>query len=201
MKRWMPVVVAAGIALSACGPTLSGSAAVVGDQRLTDSELAETTSQLTEGLGIPDSPQVSQAVLSRWIVTELVDELAARKGIGVTKGEIDSAIADEAKRAGGQQALEQSALEAGVVPEMIPDVIRTTLLIEAMTKGTITGDDPTGQTGLLTQVQQLSDELDPQVSPRFGTWDAEQLAVGALPDDLSTPAHATSALTDVPPQQ
>ncbi|MBK6763317.1 MAG: hypothetical protein IPG68_08580 [Micrococcales bacterium] len=86
MKRWMPVVVAAGIALSACGPTLSGSAAVVGEQRLTDSELAETTSQLTEGLGIPDSAQVSQAVLSRWIVTELVDELAARKGIGVTKG-------------------------------------------------------------------------------------------------------------------
>ncbi len=201
MKRWMPVVVAAGIALSACGPTLSGSAAVVGEQRLTDSELAETTSQLTEGLGIPDSAQVSQAVLSRWIVTELVDELAARKGIGVTKGEIDSAIADEVQNAGGQQALEEGALQAGVVPEMIPDVIRTTLLIEAMTKGTITGDDPTGQTGLLTQVQQLSDELDPKVSPRFGTWDAEQLAVGALPEDLSVPADATTALTDVPPQQ
>jgi hypothetical protein len=201
MKRWMPVVVAAGIALSACGPTLSGSAAVVGEQRLTDSELAETTSQLTEGLGIPDSAQVSQAVLSRWIVTELVDELAARKGIGVTKGEIDSAIADEVQNAGGQQALEEGALQAGVVPEMIPDVIRTTLLIEAMTKGTITGDDPTGQTGLLTQVQQLSEELDPKVSPRFGTWDAEQLAVGALPEDLSVPADATTALTDVPPQQ
>ena len=201
MKRWMPVVVAAGIALSACGPTLSGSAAVVGDQRLTDSELAQTTSQLTTGLGIPDSPQVSQAVLSRWVVTELVDELAARKGISVTKGDVDAAIADEAKRAGGQQALEGSALQAGVVPEMIPDVIRTTLLIDAMTKVTITGDDPTGQTGLLTQVQQLSDELDPQVSPRFGTWDAEQLSVGALPEDLSTPADATTALTDVPPQQ
>lgn len=201
MKRWMPLVVAAGIALSACGPTLSGSAAVVGDQRLTDSDLAQTTSQLTEGLGIPDSPQVSQAVLSRWIVTELVDELASRKGISVTKGEVDSAIADETQRAGGQQALEDSALQAGVVPQMIPDVIRTTLLIDAMTKGTITGDDPTGQTGLLTQVQQLSDELDPQVSPRFGTWDAEQLSVGALPEDLSTPADATAGLTDVAPQQ
>ncbi|MBK6763316.1 MAG: hypothetical protein IPG68_08575 [Micrococcales bacterium] len=105
------------------------------------------------------------------------------------------------QNAGGQQALEEGALQAGVVPEMIPDVIRTTLLIEAMTKGTITGDDPTGQTGLLTQVQQLSDELDPKVSPRFGTWDAEQLAVGALPEDLSVPADATTALTDVPPQQ
>ncbi|HUM87656.1 MAG TPA: hypothetical protein PKH63_10110, partial [Actinomycetota bacterium] len=66
MKRWIPLVAAAGLALAACGPTLSGSAAVVGEQRLTDSELAETTTQLTEQLGIPESAQVSQAVLSRW---------------------------------------------------------------------------------------------------------------------------------------
>ncbi len=201
MKRWIPVVVAVGVAVSACGPTLSGSAAVVGEQRLTDSELAETTTALTEQLGIPESAQVSQAVLSRWIVAELVDEMASRKGVAVTKGDVDAAVAQEVERAGGQEALEQGALQAGVLPDAIPEVVRTTLLVEALSKGTITGDDPTGQTGLLTQIQQLSDEISPQVSPRFGTWDPAQLSVGALPDDLSTPAGAEEALVGLPPQQ
>jgi hypothetical protein len=200
IKRWIPAVLITGVVLSGCGQTLSGSAAVVGEERLTDSQLSQTTTQLTEKLGIDENPQVSQAVLSRWMVAELVAELASRKGISVTKGDVDAAIADETERAGGQEALEQSALQAGVLPETIPDVVRTSLLIEAISKVTVTGDDPTGESGLLVQVQQLSAELDPQVSPRFGTWDAQQLSVGALPDDLSQPV-TTEALTQLPTQQ
>jgi len=201
MKRWIPVVVAVGVAIAGCGPALSGSAAVVGEERLTDSALSETTTQLTQKLGIPESAQVSQVVLSRWVVAELIDELAVRRGVEVTKGAVDQSISEETERAGGREALEQSALQAGVVPEMIPEVVRTTLLIDQLSKISVTGDDPTGQTGLLVQVQQLSEELQPQVSPRFGTWDAEQLTVGALPDDLSTTADASGALTQQPTQQ
>ncbi len=201
MKRWIPVVVAVGVAIAGCGPALSGSAAVVGEERLTDSALSETTTQLTQKLGIPESAQVSQVVLSRWVVAELIDELAVRRGVEVTKGAVDQSISEETERAGGREALEQSALQAGVVPEMIPEVVRTTLLIDQLSKISVTGDDPTGQTGLLVQVQQLSEELQPQVSPRFGTWDAEQLTVGALPDDLSTTADASGALTRQPTQQ
>ena len=201
MKRWIPVVVAVGVAIAGCGPALSGSAAVVGEERLTDSALSETTTQLTQKLGIPESAQVSQVVLSRWVVADLIDELAVRRGVEVTKGAVDQSISEETERAGGREALEQSALQAGVVPEMIPEVVRTTLLIDQLSKISVTGDDPTGQTGLLVQVQQLSEELQPQVSPRFGTWDAEQLTVGALPDDLSTSADASGALTQQPTQQ
>lgn len=196
-KRLIPVVLAAGVALAGCGPTLAGSAAVVGDERLTDAQLADATSQLAEGLGIPQSAQVSQAVLSRWVVSQLVDELAQERGISVTKGAVDASIAEETERAGGVEALEQSALQAGVVPAMIPDVVRTTLLIQELSKVSVTPDDPSGQSGLLAQVQFISDQLDPQVSPRFGTWDAQQLSVGALPDDLSAPADATDALTQL----
>lgn len=184
-------MVLAGAVLAGCGEPLAGSAAVVGDARLTDQQLSQTVSTLTERLGIPESDQVSQAVLSRWMVAQMVDELAAQKGIAVTKGEVDQTIADESERAGGQEAFESGALQAGVLPEDIPGAVRTSLLIDKLTQTTITGDDPTGQTGLITAVQQLSEELDPQVSPRFGTWDAEQLTVGALPDDLSTPVVET----------
>lgn len=187
VKRWIPLLLVAGFALAGCGQNLAGSAAVVGEQRLTDSQLADAATTLTQRLGIPGSPQVSQALISRWVVAELVDELAARRGVDVTKGEVDAAIAEEEERAGGPEALEQGALQSGVLPEQIPDVVRTSLLVEAISKTTITGEDPSGQSGLLVQVQQLSDEVQPQVSPRFGTWDAQQLSVGSLPDDLSTP--------------
>lgn len=201
VKLWIPVLLVAGLGLVGCGPALSGSAAVVGEQRLTNADLATTTSQLTERLGIPQSAQVSQAILSRWVVAELVDELAARKNISVTQGAVDRAIADETERAGGADALEQGALQSGVLPDQIPDVIRTSLLIEEMSKFTITGDDPSGQSGLLVQVQQIAEELQPEVSPRFGTWDPQQLAVGALPDDLSSPELPADPMAQLQQQQ
>lgn len=192
MKKWLPAVVLAGLVLTGCGQTLAGSAAVVGDARLTDSELGQTVSTLSQQLGIPESDQVSQAVLSRWMVAEMVDQLAERKGISVTRGEVDQTIADQTEQSGGKEAFEAGALQAGVLPQDIPDAVRTSLLIDKLSRTTITGDDPSGQTGLITAVQALSEELDPQVSPRFGTWDAEQLSVGALPDDLSTPVVQTA---------
>jgi hypothetical protein len=187
VKRWVPGVLLAGLLVAGCGQTLAGSAAVVGDARLTDTELSQTVTTLTERLGIPASDQVSQTVLSRWMVAEMVEQLAAQRGIAVTKGQVDQTIADEVERSGGREAFEAGALQAGVLPEDIPDAVRTSLLIDQLSQTTVTTEDPTGQAGLLVAVQQLSQELDPQVSPRFGTWDAEQLTVGGLPDDLSTP--------------
>lgn len=187
VKRWIPGVVLAGVVLSGCGQTLAGSAAVVGEARLTDAELSQTVTTLAEELGIESSAQVSQAVLSRWMVSQLVEQLAQDNDVTISKGEVDAAIAQERESAGGQEAFEQGALQAGVLPADIADAVRTSLLIEKMAQFTATDEDPSGQTGLIAQVQRVSDELDPQVSPRFGTWDEEQLAVGALPDDLSTP--------------
>jgi hypothetical protein len=200
VKRWIPAVVLAGVVLSGCAQTLAGSAAVVGDERLTDSELSQTVNTLTEKLGIQSNEQVSQAILSRWMVGELVEQLAQDKGFTLTKGEVDAAIAEQVQSAGGQEAFEQSALQAGVLPEGISDAVRVSLLIDKMTEFTVTGDDPTGQAGLIVQVQQLAEELDPQVSPRFGTWDPQQLTVGALPDDLSTPVVQEQAV-QLQPQQ
>lgn len=200
VKRWIPAVVLAGVVLSGCAQTLAGSAAVVGDERLTDSELSQTVNTLAEKLGIQSNEQVSQAILSRWMVGQLVEQLAEDKGFTLTKGEVDAAITEQVQSAGGQEAFEQSALQAGVLPEGISDAVRVSLLIDKMTEFTVTGDDPTGQAGLIVQVQQLAEELDPQVSPRFGTWDPQQLTVGALPDDLSTPVVQEQAV-QLQPQQ
>jgi hypothetical protein len=194
------VVLVAGLALAGCGATpLAGSAAVVGEERLADSELADAAAALSEALGIPENVQISQTILSRWIIGELIEELAERKDISVTQGAVDRALRREQRNAGGPEALEQGALQAGVLPDAIPAALRVNLLVQEISKYTITGDDPTGQSGLLVQVQQLSEELEPQVSPRFGTWDPQSLTVGSLPDDLSTPADTTELLTGLPP--
>lgn len=200
IKRWIPVLLVAGL-VGCGGPVLAGSAATVGDARLTDAQLADTTSELSAALGIPQNPQVSQAVLSRWMVQELVAQLAQSKGFEVTNGEVDEVIAQESETAGGREQLEQGALQAGLLPDMIPDAIRTTLLINKMSEFTVTGDDPSGQAGLVVQVQQFSEEADAEVSPRYGTWDPEQLTVGALPTDLSSPAIGDVGIQPLPNQQ
>lgn len=199
IKRWIPVLMVVGL-VGCASPPLAGSAAIVGDARLTDAELSQTTSALSEGLGIPEAPQVSQAVISRWIVQELVAQFATSRGFEVTNGEVDALITQEAQAAGGLEALEQGALQSGILPDMIPDAVRTQLLIEKMSEFTATEEDPTGQAGLVAQVQQYSEEAGAEVSPRYGTWDAEQLSVGALPDDLSSPVIGDIGLGQLPPE-
>lgn len=50
VKRWIPLLLVAGFALAGCGQNLAGSAAVVGEQRLTDSQLADAATTLTQRL-------------------------------------------------------------------------------------------------------------------------------------------------------
>ena len=88
-----------------------------------------------------------------------------------------------------------------MLPDAIPEVVRTTLLVEALSKGTITGDDPTGQTGLLTQIQQLSDEISRRSAPVSAPGIRRSCPSARSPDDLSTPAGAEEALVGLPPQQ
>ena len=194
VKRVVPLMLLALGVLVGCGPALPGSAAIVGEQRLDDATLSDTTSALAGALGIEERPELSQAVLSRWVVGELIDEYAARQGIEITNGQVDAVIAEEAERAGGAEQLEQSALQSGLLPEMIPDAVRTSLLVEEMSKRAANEEDPSGQQGLVLGIQALSDELDTRVSPRFGTWDPEQLTVGSLPDDLSSPVAGDDPL-------
>jgi hypothetical protein len=85
--------------------------------------------------------------------------------------------------------LDEALLQSDIPPSAASDQVRVSLLVREM--GLLldpNGDPQTQNTAVFEYVVALSEELDVSISPRFGTWNPDQLALGPLPDDLSTPA-------------
>ena len=109
--------VAAGVAaagacvlLAACSPVKMGSAAVVGNQRITSATLDTDVSNLKGAVDTANevpSNQQAQAVLS-WLVRFAIwNKVASDNGITVNQTQIDSSLA------GVSQELQQSAQQSG----------------------------------------------------------------------------------------
>jgi len=190
--------------IAGCGPELAGSAAVVGDDRVTDTQLADQVTVVTTALGIQSSAKANQVVLDRLIRAELYNELAARNGIDVTDGEVTKFLNETAAQVGGQQALNAQLLQSGVPESEVFGFAQTFLTQKALAEKLAPGKSQQEQGVILgAAVIALSKELDTRVSPRFGTWDADRLSVGAPPNDLSEPLPTSNSsfLPDTVQQQ
>lgn len=180
--------------IAGCGPELAGSAAVVGDDRVTDTQLADQVTVVTTALGIQSSAKANQVVLDRLIRAELYNELAARNGIDVTDGEVTKFLNETAAQVGGQQALNAQLLQSGVPESEVFGFAQTFLTQKALAEKLAPGKSQQEQGVILgAAVIALSKELDTRVSPRFGTWDADRLSVGAPPNDLSEPLPTSNS--------
>lgn len=178
------------LVLSACGGQQAGSAATLGDSRITEQQLTAQVQDILVSQGQPvDTADagITSLALGRMIVIGLVDILAERESVVVTQGRIDEQLAAYISQSGDRAAMEATFSEQGVAPSQIESVIR--LNIQAQDLGVKL--DPSGTpedqgTAVFNAVGALSDELDVKASPRFGTWDPTTLQVGPVPDDLST---------------
>jgi hypothetical protein len=180
--------------IAGCGPELAGSAAVVGNDRVTDAQLADQVTVVTAALGIQSSAKANQVVLDRLIRAELYDELAARNGIEITDGEVTKFLNETAAQVGGQQALNDQLLQSGVPESEVFGFAHTFLVQKALAEKLAPGKSQQEQGVILgAAVIELSKELDTRVSPRFGTWDSERLSVGAPPNDLSEPLPTSNS--------
>ena len=198
--------------VAGCGPELAGSAAVIGNDRVTDSQLSDQFTVVTTALGIGSSAKANQVVLDRLVRAELYDELAARNGIDVTddpmyvrarKG-VTKFLNETAAQVGGQEALNAQLLQSGVPQSEVFGFAQTFLTQKALAEKLAPGKSQQEQGVILgAAVIALSKELDTRVSPRFGTWDAERLSVGAPPNDLSEPlpTENSSLMPDTVQQQ
>lgn len=194
-KRSRRILTAAGAAgvlllVAACGPVLAGSAAVIGQHRITDEALASQITAVTEPLRVPESQSVSAAILNRMITQQLVFDLAAKHQVSVSSEEVQSFIDEQVALMGGdREAFEQGLLRRGIPASEINNTAKATLLVAKLGPVLAPGQGAEGQElATVLAVAEMSKQLDTRVSPRFGTWDPEQLQVIATPDDLSTPA-------------
>ncbi len=198
-------LVAAGVAVAACGTVKMGAAAIVGNQRISTNNLAEEVSSLSAGyqsyknqvqLQYPVS-EMPQQVLA-WLVRFRVrDRLAQREGITVTPTEVQQALAAitaQIKQSASTATLAEIAVANGLPPDMLNELGRyqaiETRLLDRLDGGKLPSATA-AQQALLAEFNgsqcRAAKSLDIQISPQFGTLDYGTFAIVPATPTLSRP--------------
>lgn len=203
-KLGLLVASAAVFVLSACGSSISsaGSAATVGPEAITNNSLTsqvdEVQTQKGEVAGGANAELV-QAVLRRMVITDLLEQASAHMGVSVPDGQVAAAIDDAKTGMGGAEALAAGFLSNNVPASEIERQVRLSLTIDAMGKQMLPdGDGQSQSTAVFDYVVSFGKQIGVDISPRYGTWDADKLAIGPQPTDLSVPP--AESLIPVPVQ-
>jgi len=181
--------VVAGLTLTGCGAATAGAAAVVGDTRISEQTLTSNVQEVL--VAQQKSPNTSDAalisaVLNRLVTSELVNVLAAQKGVTVTQGAIDSTLQGYVQQAGSEAEVQNLLLQRNVAPSQIEAFVRTNVLAQMLGQALAPSADIQGQSdAVVAAIVETSMVVGTEVSPRFGTWDATELAIGPVPSDLS----------------
>ena len=203
-RRLATVALAAAALLSACG-SQAGSAAVVGDQTVTVSQVDAYVTDLKAQLAAVQVTNVDEAKATSAAVQQLTrhlifDAVAAKEGITVTQGDIDAYLHDWATTQynGDRAAFERAGAEQGYVPAaqlplLARDSIVSNRLVQRLRPG-VTGNDALAAYTELMQPRVAA--LGVQVAPRFGTWNVVQL--GPAANDLSAIPGAVAPVLQPP---
>ena len=191
LPRLAAGIAVVALALAGCSSPTPGAAAVLGETRKTDTALTAQVQTVRtaqgKGLDTADAALTAQT-LDRMVKSELVDMLATRAGIEITQGQIDAQMTEYDTQAGNRAEVEKIFLEQGIAPSQIPGVIVLNLQANALGLQLAPDADAEAQgQAVVKAITVLSELLETEVSPRYGTWDAATLQVGPAPNDLSSP--------------
>ncbi|MDQ0775142.1 outer membrane murein-binding lipoprotein Lpp [Streptomyces aurantiacus] len=178
-------LVTAAPLLTACGSDAHpGAAAVVGDDRITVSQLENRVNEVrtaqraaTKGeaqyeQAIAKSGGLARDTLHGMVLDRVLHRAAQDADVTVTRKEIQQARAGLEEQAGGAKAFEVTWLQRyGVPPERIDDNLR--VQIEAQKLAARLGAD-TSQPAFWKSLSEASKKLGVDVNPRYGTWDVEK---------------------------
>ncbi len=197
--------------LAACSPVKLGAAAIVGNQRITQSALDTQvanlqTSAKTYGSQIQlTSAQMPTAVLSWLVRFSILDQLAASAGISVTQSQEQAGVASiESEAASGASSQGYSSGPAllagvGIAPQMLPLLGRyqaeEIAYAEKANGGTLPATTAANNavTAALGKAQcQAAKSLNIQVSPQFGRMDYSTYSVVPTSNALSQPEGVPS---------
>lgn len=134
--RRLVVLVAAGLALTACGPARAGAAAVVGKQRITVDDLHALTARALADPGaaqkFADKAAFQRRELNQLIEHELLAQAAKELDVTVPPGEVDKRLAQYADQLGGMEQLQKSAAADGVAPKDLRMAVSDLVLGDAL---------------------------------------------------------------------
>jgi hypothetical protein len=213
------VVIGATVAVTACSssPVKAGSAAIVGNERITIATLDTEVTNLSQAVKLyPSTVHLTQAQQTQqtlsWLIRFRVnEELARQAGITVSNAQADAALATiyaAAKASAEQQGIPNPSLDLilaanGIPPNLAHEVGRYQAINDEFAKQANGGQAPTSTSAQaatsakLTKARcQAAKALNIQVNPQFGQLNYDQLAIVTSPGTVfrtAGPAPTASA--------
>ena len=183
LRRLLPLGL--GIALLASGCAATDTAAQVGDETITISQIHGEVVDFADSLEQPlpisgDLSAFQQELLTREINHLLVAELAERNDVVATEAEVDELLDELDAQAEAQGGLEALRAQFGYTEDGLRQAVRDELLLRGLQE---TVEDVPRELGL------VSVDLGVEVNPRFGVWDGS--AVLPATGSISVPASPT----------
>jgi hypothetical protein len=197
LRRLAPLLVAAlGVAvLSGCTPARAGSAAIVGNESLSQATLNQQALDVVSlvnqsGQAAPNIAGINQAIVGSWVTQRVLGVIAAEHHVTVSDADVSSFLDKAIQSAGGTDKLDQLvAAQNSTPPQLIPELVRFYLLSRALPKALLPNGTSTEQNAALLQaVDETATRLGVHVNPRYGQWDSKTGTVGPEASGLSTPA-------------
>ena len=183
------------VVLVACGQQNPGTAAYVGEQRITSDQLSVYLNDLRAVVPIENNDQgtaQTRGVLARLIIGQIIKDAVSETNAIVDQGLVAQDYAALEKDAGGIEALAIFAGSRNVPPMLIKEVLSQNRAIEAIGK--------TIQPTASAQVQRaegdayilkIANTKKIDINPRYGTWIARDGSIAPPANELSEPAFAT----------
>lgn len=188
--------------LGACSTARPGDAAVVGDTRISESDIATQMASLNEAVGQPadtPSPELARTLVSYNVGYALIGATAAALDVTVPPSQLDLVYGQQLEQIGGEEALRQAAAQQGVPPDNLRRDLETQLLATAIVQRVAPGGDPqAGQQLLVDEVRKVAETIDVEVAPKYGVWDNEMLQIIPDPDPVSRVAEEPVPALPVP---
>ena len=197
--------------IAACSPVQAGSAAIVGNQRITSSSLDQQVSNLQgaiksyNGQVSLTSAEQPRAVLTWLIRFSIMDQVAADSNVSVTQAQSQAGLSEiqsEAASSASQEGYSSATalfLSNGISPQMLPALgtwvaQESAYQIKANGGKQVTSQaESTAVTAKYNKAEcQAAKSLNIQVSPQFGRLDYTQYSVVPATSTLSQPAGVPS---------
>jgi hypothetical protein len=181
--------------LTGCSDSLklAGSAVVINGKVIPASAVADRVDKVRAQIQITDPSlinevpsliQINQRAVDHFVLDALLEEVVAREGIKITDRDVaayrDDVFAQYAKETIEAQLASQNAVPADDVDGFMYEILVQRALMEKLAPG---ADKQTRNLALFDYLTKLSQELNVELNPRFGTWDPSNL--------ISTPGDQT----------
>jgi hypothetical protein len=191
-------VISAALLLTGCSQV--SSAASVGSVKISqatvqssiDAVMAERNKVDTSQMQLEVGENLNRAQMRFHILSELLNEVAAKLKITVSKAEIDTRRASITQQVGGEVGLPTALVGAGIAAKDFDLYLQSIIISDKISQGLEASGVPADQVGLAIQklVVDMATENKVTINPRYGVWDAVNADV--VPVDSAGSAVAPS---------